>query len=287
VTVVKDSPDPTNDMILTTDNNFIYVLHFNPNDQHHIYKYDTLLNLVSRDSTTTQPHNNIGNAIFKGGEFFMFSGSGFGASTDLVHTRWDNSWTGTATQTIIPSTLGDGNFFSTGVVYDPVNQRWYIAMNHIDSSQAIGNEHIDILSFDNNFNLLERLHVTGNNYTRPHLTLVGGNLYMLYDRVAVGVYMHKYQVALATQIDSDPLIGHKALIYPNPTSSAFNIDLSDLPTDKNYTINIYSVLGQQVKTIITQKRLLEVDCDNFPKGLYYVVTSNDNNNSWTQKLIIE
>jgi len=110
---------------------------------------------------------------------------------------------------------------------------------------------------------------------------------MLYDRVAVGVYMHKYQVALATQIDSDPLIGHKALIYPNPTSSAFNIDLSDLPTDKNYTINIYSVLGQQVKTIITQKRLLEVDCDNFPKGLYYVVTSNDNNNSWTQKLIIE
>ena len=69
VTVISGSADPTNDMILTTDGTSIYVLYFNPtppNSQHHVYKFDTNLNQIGSEFTTTiSNHNNIGNALFK------------------------------------------------------------------------------------------------------------------------------------------------------------------------------------------------------------------------------
>ncbi|MBM3987928.1 MAG: hypothetical protein FJ294_08230 [Planctomycetes bacterium] len=196
VTVVSGSADPTNDMILTTDGSYIYVLHFDPPSQHHVYKFNSNLNAVgSPISTTTLMHNNIGHSVYRNSIFHLFTGSTFGFNSSLTHTKWNSSWGAISSQNILGSTGGDGNFFSTGAIFDSTNQRWYIALNHIYAGQSIGQEHIDLLAYDSNFNLLERKHVTTENYTRPHLVQKGGHLYMTYDRPGVGVYLRRYQVS--------------------------------------------------------------------------------------------
>ncbi|HED05438.1 MAG TPA: hypothetical protein ENI61_01990, partial [Ignavibacteria bacterium] len=194
IPVVTGSSYPTNDMILTTDGTYIYVLFFDPPDQHRVYKYDQNLNVIGVPfSTTTLNHNNIGNALFVGSAFYLFTGDLFGFNANLIYTKWDSNWTPLTTQNIVTSSSGDGNWFSTGVVYDSLNQRWYIGMNHIYSSQTLGQEHIDLLVFDNSFNLIERQHVTTTNYTRPHFVLKGGYLYMTYDKPG-SVYLNKYKI---------------------------------------------------------------------------------------------
>ena len=61
VTVVTGSTmDPTNDMILVTDSTYIYVLHFDPPNQHHVYTFDANLNPVgSLVSTTTLDRKSV------------------------------------------------------------------------------------------------------------------------------------------------------------------------------------------------------------------------------------
>ena len=230
VPVVQGSADPTNDMILTTDSTYIYVLHFDPPGQSHVYTFDTGLNPVgSPFSTTTLPHNNIGNAIMHNGQFHMFTGNIFGFNSNLTLTRWTASWapaTGSP-QTILSSTNGDGNWFSTGEVYDYANQRWYIAMSHIETPQTIGQEHIDVLVFDNNFNLLQRIHETSQNYLRPHLVLEGNYLYMAYDRPGNSVHLVKYQVSPASGTDEPE--DSEASIYPNPASDEIGVGIKGVP----------------------------------------------------------
>lgn len=218
VTVLQGSPDPTNDIILVTDSVYIYVLHFDPPVQHHIYTFDTNLNPVGTTfSTTTLPHNNIGNAIFRQNEFLMFTGSIFGFNSNLTLTKWNNTWGAAMTtpQNVLSASGGDGNWFSTGVVFDEQNQRWYIGMNHINAGQSIGQEHIDLAAFDANFNLLERKHITSTNFTRPHFVLHSGYLYVSYDQPGMGVYLHKYLVENTAGI-SDAAKENTLHVFPNP-----------------------------------------------------------------------
>ncbi|GAB4446753.1 MAG: hypothetical protein OHK0036_00040 [Bacteroidia bacterium] len=286
VTVVAGSPDPTNDMILTTDNTYIYVLHFDPLDQHHVYKFDTNLNQVgSPFSTTTNGHNNIGNSIFLNNNFHVFTGSSFGFNSNLTYTTWNNSWGAVSTQNILSSVSGDGNWFSTGVVFDAINLRWYIAMNHINNGQSIGQEHIDLLAFDNSFGLLERKHVTSTNYTRPHLVLKNGYLYMTYDRPGVGVYLHKYQVQNTTGIDSPPKSENTLQVFPNPFSTQTTLQV-DRPLH-DATLIVYDYLGQtvaQIKNINGQTIIF--NRGNLASGLYFVHLTQDNQLIATKKLLI-
>lgn len=275
VTVVEGSSDPTNDMILTTDGTYIFVMHFDPPGQHHVYKYDNNLNLVGNSfSTTTLNHNNIGNAIFINNEFYMFTGSTFGHNSNLILTKWDNSWNPTISvpQTLMSSSGGDGNFFPDGVIYDNLSQRWYIAMNHIYSGENIGQEHIDLLAFDNNFNLLERLHVTTTDRTRPHMVLKNGSLYLSYDQPANNVYLLKYQVENTTSVAAETH-NDDLLIYPNPVLSEFHLDLSANDTPADFTLsNIY---GQTIAYYHFDKGTTSanINIENQLAGVYFLQSS--------------
>ncbi len=196
ITVISNSTNPTNDMMLTTDSTYVYVLHFLPPSRQVIYTYDFNLNTVvpAMNTSATLPHNNLGGIVFRENQFNIFSANGFGHNTNLIVTKWDSIWQpiGSVPITLIPSVNGDGNFFASGCEFDRINNKWYIGFNHIESSSTIGNEHIDIAVFDTNFNLLENEHITGPASNRPHFLIKNGYLFMVYD--AAGVFIHKYRI---------------------------------------------------------------------------------------------
>ncbi len=195
VTVFSAPSAPTNDMILTTDGTYIYVLHFYPNTQHMIHKFDLNLNRVGENTVTsnTLPHNNIGNVLYKDNIFYMFTGNSLSHSSNVILTKWDSNWNpiGSSSQTLIATSDGDGNNFSDGVVYDSTNNVWIIGFHHFSASDTLDNSHLDIATFDTNFNLLDRQHGALGN--RPHMLLLDGLLYMVYDNAAV--YLNKYSIS--------------------------------------------------------------------------------------------
>ncbi|GIV27556.1 MAG: hypothetical protein KatS3mg027_1370 [Bacteroidia bacterium] len=269
VTVVSGSPDPTNDMILVTDGTYIYVLHFDPPDQHHVYKFNTnLVSVSSPFSTSNNGHNNLGNAIFMNNIFYMFTGSGFGFNSNLRYTSWNNNWGSMNSQDILTSIGGDGNFFSTGVVFDNVNLRWYIAMNHINSGQSIGQEHIDLLAFDNSFNLLERNHITSTGSFRPHLVLKNGYLYLTYDRNGSGVYLIKYQVQNVSGISEVNNNHYHFTLFPQPFSD-FCVIQSDTLLH-NATLTFINSLGEKIfKLENLQGKEILFNRMQLPAGIYF------------------
>lgn len=263
-TVVSGSPDPTNDMVLVSDNNSIYVLHFDPPFQHHVYQYDLNLNQIGNVfSTTTLNHNNIGACVFLNNEFHLYTGGGFGLNTSLLHTTWQPDWQPVNSSIILPSNNGDGNWFSTGAVFDSLNNRWYIAMSHLEANGTLGQEHIDLLAFDINFNLLERIHVTNSGYYRPHLALHNNNLYLSYDASGTGVYMHQYSISNTTDISNTTQNKHIS-IFPNPAKNYLQVN--DIPL--NTEIIIFDITGNIVdhQKITTSK----INISHLPNGIYFL-----------------
>ncbi len=271
VPVVTSSTDPTNDMILVTDSNYIHVLHFDPPNQSHVYTFDTNLNPVgSPFSTTTLAHNNIGNAIFHNNEFYMCSGDIFGFNSDLVLTRWTSAWAPAigSPQTLINSSSGDGNWFSTGLIWDEGNQRWYIGMNHISSLEIISQEHIDLLAFDVNFNLIERIHTTGQGYFRPHFVLKNGALYVSYDKAGTGVWLLKYQ--LENTIGIEESTNNPFHIYPNPAGDWIHISFENSAQPEEWVLS--DTHGKILKKIAISpgENNTMIDLEGYASGVYFL-----------------
>ena len=95
---------------------------------------------------------------------------------------------------ILPSINGDGNWFSTGLIYDTINNLWIIAYQHIEDGVLMDDEHIDIVIFDDNFNEINRINATNDDCFRPDLLLLNGYLYLTYDKSGNGVFIHKYLI---------------------------------------------------------------------------------------------
>ena len=283
VTVVASSPDPTNDMTLVTDGTSIFVLHFDPPSQQHVYKFDTNLNPIgSSFSTTTLAHNNLGNSMYYGNNFYMISGTNFGFNSNLILTRWDNSFAPAmaSPQTILNSSSGDGNWFSTGEIADIPNLRWYVGSNHIYSNESIGQEHLDLLAFDDNFNLLERQHMTGQGFYRPHFIQNGNYLYVSYDRAGQGVFLHKYLLSTSNGIEENE--EQTISIYPNPSNGSFFI--SGNSDGEKMKIVITDLLGNVVKDVEqTSEKEIMID---LPAGIYFV-RINTNEKEVVRKIVVE
>jgi hypothetical protein len=260
VTVFQGAGMPTNDMMLATDSTYIYVLHFAPPSQSRVYKYDTNLNPVgSAFTTTTLLHNNLGNVVHQNGHFYMYTGSQFGFNSNLVLTEWTSAFApqGSSAQTLIPSAGGDGNFFATGVAYDPATQLWFVGFNHINSGQTIGQEHLDIAVFDASFNLLERKHTTGNGFFRPHFVVKGNYLYVSYDNGGGSVYLLQYQISGSTGVID--LADEALTVYPNPATE--NLRFSEACE----RIELSNALG---KVLVTAEGAGTIDIRNLPAGVY-------------------
>jgi hypothetical protein len=271
VSVVQNQTDPTNDMILVTDSTYLYVLHFDPVNQHHVYTFDTNLNPIgSSFSTTTLPHNNIGNALLHNNEFYMLTGDFFGFNADLVLTRWDTGWTPTiaSPQTILASSGGDGNWFPTGMIWDEQNQRWYVGMSHINPTDVINEEHIDLLAFDASFNLLERIHLTDQGYYRPHFVLKNDYLYVSYDKPGSGVYLHKYQVANTVGME-EPEDPARFFAYPNPANDMLNIH-----TYLQDELILTDMAGKIIMTMVSINEIETMDLSGLNPGIYFLRNQN-------------
>ncbi len=124
----------------------------------------------------------------------MFTGNEFGHNSNITLTKWNTDWSPAIShpQNILSSINGDGNWFSTGIVYDGTNNLWIVAFQHIDQNTSINSEHIDIVIFDDNFFELSRAHVTSEQCFRPDLLLLDGYLFLTYDKSGSGVFIHKY-----------------------------------------------------------------------------------------------
>lgn len=74
-------------------------------------------------------------------------------------------------------------------------------------------------------------------------------------------------------------------LYPNPTSSVLNIDLNELKTAK---IVIRDILGKVVYNTQTAKTSVQINTNSLLKaGLYFVVVTDENNQSYINKLIVK
>lgn len=278
VAVTLGPGDPTNDMILTTDSTYIFVLHFDPPGQHHVYKYDTNLNLISSFSTTTNPHNNIGGAIMVGGNFNMFTGSTFGFNSNLTLTKWDASWSPISTQNILSSTSGDGNWFATGIAHDDYTACWMIGLSHIEPPSTINQEHIDIALFDNNFNVIDRLHVTGDAYFRPHFVFKNGYLYMSYDG-AGGVYLKQYYLMTGAIIEDAQ---SNVRTFPVPASDKLYVE----NVIKHCEAEIFDIAGKCVIKQGISPGQSSIDISLLAEGIYTIRLSSEYE-CRTGKIIIE
>lgn len=271
---------PTNDMILTTDSTYIYVLHFAPPNQHHVYKYDQNLNFISGITTTTNGHNNIGGAIMQNGNFNMFTGSIFGFNSNLTLTTWDSNWAPLTTQNILPSVSGDGNWFASGVAHEISSQMWMIGMSHIEQPTQINQEHIDLLLYDYNFTLLERQHITGDAFFRPHFVYKNGYLYVTYDGNA-GVYLKKYALLFSSINETQDNLHLK--LRPNPAIDQLFVSI-DKPGD--YTVEIFDIAGRCVLTQGTSgENEIVVNVEMLAEGVYTIRIRNDRSLA-TGKLIV-
>lgn len=189
---------PTNDMILITTSETLYVGHFQPGTQHNIHGFDEDLNRTGDPFLTeaTLPHNNVGGGLYVNEKIHLFTGSMFGGSSDLILTEWDKDFQPAAQEprTLIDSEPDNANWFATGVAYDENTKYWYIAFQHLYPGEVLDSEHVDLAVFDQCFNLIYREHVTDEEHFRPHLLINEGFLYLTYDRAGGGVFLHKYDL---------------------------------------------------------------------------------------------
>lgn len=272
---------PTNDMILTTDSTYIYVLHFAPPNQHHVYKYDQNLNFIYGLMTTTNPHNNIGGAILHNGSFHMFTGSVFGFNSNLTLTTWDTLWAPLATQNILPSAGGDGNWFATGIAHDPWTGCWMIAESHIEPPATINNEHIDILLYDAGWNLIERIHSTGPASFRPHLVFKNGHLYMTYDKQGGYVGLKRYYLLTGSIAETQSL---NASVRPNPAADQVLIAVNQ---SGDYVVEVFNIHGQCVLTQNTSaENEIELHVAMLAEGVYTLRVRNEVSN-YTGKIVVQ
>lgn len=189
---------PTNDMILISTDETLYVGHFIPAGQHNIHAFDADLNRVTEPFSTDfqLSHNNVGGGLYVNEAIHLFTGNNFGGESDLILTEWDSDFKANAEvpKELIASEGGDANWFATGVAHDTETGYWYIGFQHLYPGEVLDEEHVDIAVFDQCFNLLYRKHVNDKRHFRPHMLIRDGFLFMTYDKAGQGVFFHKYEL---------------------------------------------------------------------------------------------
>lgn len=126
------------------------------------------------------------------------------------------------------------------------------------------------LSTSNGFTLIDLTNLNGQNYSNIVLdelvVKIGGDFrYMALDAFTwvkdTGLVLAANEVR-SSKKDSG--------IYPNPTSGPLTIK-----TEDNSKFEVYSQIGQLVKTIETQKGTNESDISDLPKGVYMIKSSKE------------
>jgi hypothetical protein len=71
-------------------------------------------------------------------------------------------------------------------------------------------------------------------------------------------------------------------IYPNPSTTEIFIELKTIPI-KKLKIEIFTIFGQNLKTINDINEKTAIDIHSLTEGIYYVVITDQNKHKWTKK----
>lgn len=75
------------------------------------------------------------------------------------------------------------------------------------------------------------------------------------------------------------------MIYPNPAATEINIDLLSNAAGRSI-IDIYSVLGQKMRSVTTDKNSTHIDINDLNEGIYFFVITNGQERKWVKSVII-
>jgi len=77
-------------------------------------------------------------------------------------------------------------------------------------------------------------------------------------------------------------------VYPNPSRGKFQLKISNqqLAKDKEYTIEVYNLIGEKIYTTKTQQQTFDIDISNSTKGMYFI-RMTDGENFYSEKIVIE
>ena len=75
-------------------------------------------------------------------------------------------------------------------------------------------------------------------------------------------------------------------VFPNPASEKITIVSNGLNTNINYTIDLYNSLGSLITSTLLNNGESELDINEYPSGLYFVVLKQNNTILSQKKIII-
>lgn len=94
-----------------------------------------------------------------------------------------------------------------------------------------------------------------------------------------------FTVQSASAIENNYISEQKITAYPNPSSATITIELKSESTDLKY-VDLYSLLGQKIKSLKTEKSLITFDVSGLNDGIYIISVYNERI-WWIQKILKE
>jgi subtilisin family serine protease len=76
------------------------------------------------------------------------------------------------------------------------------------------------------------------------------------------------------------------VVFPNPTSNKFAVEIKNVQFYESAELNIINLLGQNIKSVLIQNTVQNVDVTNLSSGVY-LIQVRLNNNIYTTRLVIE
>ena len=123
--------------------------------------------------------------------------------------------------------------------------------------------------------------------TIGNFDLEAGEHVLRFSLLDYGFDLDYFELKLETLSVEDPIIFKpKIKIYPNPTSESFTINVGEIDLEN---VSVYNMLGVKVYTNKASQEKLTINTKeyNMKSGLYLVVITDQQGNSYTQKLIVQ
>jgi hypothetical protein len=83
----------------------------------------------------------------------------------------------------------------------------------------------------------------------------------------------------------EPRLNRNLKVYPNPTSGMLNIDMN--PNFGKLRIQLYTVQGLNVGSWVTSGNHIRLDVKSLSRGMYLVVVTDEDGNSFTEKVLLQ
>ena len=115
---------------------------------------------------------------------------------------------------------------------------------------------------ENNWPLNNKHYLLANIAVRPDIDSTFLQTELLVD------YIRVYQTDTLTNVDESNFDNQNFKVYPNPVSNFFTIETSiDLVKSE---LRIENIAGKEIERIIIQSSIINIDCSNFPPGIYFL-----------------